>query len=66
MHSVRMAGNPEVNYGSAVEIGEILDRIAQGKDVWIELWNRVLHQGKLYDATIPVATWRAFALDGTV
>jgi hypothetical protein len=49
-------------YGSAEEVGSLLEQIALGEDVWAELIQRVLHQGTLYEATIPVAAWLVHAL----
>jgi hypothetical protein len=49
-------------YGSAEEVGSLLGQIALGEDVWGELIQRVLHQGTLYEATIPVAAWLVHAL----
>jgi hypothetical protein len=54
-------------YGSAEEVGELLNQIAAGDDAWGELYNRVLHQGTLYEATVPVASWLVHALQaGTI
>jgi hypothetical protein len=49
-------------YGSAEEVGSLLEQIALGEDGWGELIQRVLHQGTLYEATIPVAAWLVHAL----
>jgi hypothetical protein len=49
-------------YGSAAEVGSLLEQIALGENVWGELIQIVLHQGTLYEATIPVAAWLVHAL----
>jgi hypothetical protein len=54
-------------YGFAEGVGELLNQIADGDDAWGELYNRVLHQGTLYEAAIPVASWLVHALQvGTI
>ena len=49
-------------YGGADEVGEILSQLGRGEDAWGELYNRVLHQGTIYEATAPVAAWLIDAL----
>ena len=40
-------------YGSAEEVGVLLDLIESGEDVWGDLVGQVLHQGSVYSATAP-------------
>jgi hypothetical protein len=45
----------------------LLNQIAAGGDAWGELYSRVLHQGTIYEATVPVASWLVHALQaGTI
>jgi hypothetical protein len=50
-------------YGSAEEVGELLALIESGEDVWGDLFSHVLHQGSLFEATIPAIDWVILALE---
>jgi hypothetical protein len=49
-------------YGSAEEVGELLGLIESGEDVWGDLFSHVLHQGSIFEATVPVIAWVIEAL----
>ena len=49
-------------YGDSREVGELLQQVLAGKDVWIDLFGHVLHQGTIYEATVAVAAWMVEAL----
>ena len=47
---------------SSWEVGELLQLVLAGEDVWGDLFGRVLHQDTLWEATVPVAAWMVEAL----
>ena len=47
----------------AGDVGELLAQLGAGKDVWGDLFGRVLHQGTLYEATPPVLSWILHAIE---
>jgi hypothetical protein len=47
---------------SSREVGELLQLLLAGEDVWGELIGLVLHQETLWEATVPVAAWMVEAL----
>jgi hypothetical protein len=49
-------------YGDSREVGELLQQVLAGKDVWVELFGHVLHQETIYEATVAVAAWMVEAL----
>jgi hypothetical protein len=42
-------------FGDSREVGELLQLVLAGEDVWGDLFGHVLHQGTIYEATIAVA-----------
>src|ERR1700722_10891161 len=49
-------------YGDSREVGELLQRVAAGEDVWVDLFGHVLHQETIYEASVAVAGWMMDAL----
>jgi hypothetical protein len=47
---------------SSWEVGELLQLVLAGEDVWGDLGGLVLHQYTLWEATVPVAAWMVEAL----
>lgn len=47
---------------SSWEVGELLQLVLAGDDVWGNLFGLVLHQDTLWEATVPVAAWMVEAL----
>jgi hypothetical protein len=47
---------------SSQEVGELLQLLLAGEEVWGDLIGLVLHQESLYEATVPVAAWMVEAL----
>lgn len=49
-------------YGDSREVGDLLQQVLAGEDVWVELFGHVLHQETIYEATVAVAAWMVEAL----
>jgi hypothetical protein len=49
-------------YGDSREVGELLQLVLAGEDVWGDLINHVLHQGTVYEATVAVTALLVEAL----
>jgi hypothetical protein len=53
--------------GDSRAVGELLQEVLAGEDVWGDLFGQVLHQGTIYEATVAVADWMVEALrEGTL
>jgi hypothetical protein len=50
-------------YGDSRIVGNLLQEVLVGEDVWGDLFSHVLHQGTLYEATVAVAGWMLEALE---
>ena len=51
-------------FGESRVVGELLQEVLAGKDVWGDLFGQVLHQGTIYEASVAVAAWMVEALRG--
>lgn len=49
-------------FGDARAVGELLQEVLAGEDVWGDLFGQVLHQGTIYESTVAVAAWMVEAL----
>jgi hypothetical protein len=49
-------------YGDSRVVGELLQEVLAGEDVWGDLFGQVLHQETIYEATVAVAAWMVEAL----
>jgi hypothetical protein len=51
-------------FGDSRVVGELLQEVLAGEDVWGDLFGQVLHQGTIYEASVAVAAWVVEALRG--
>jgi hypothetical protein len=51
-------------FGDSRVVGELLQEVLAGNDVWADLFGHVLHQGTIYEASVAVAAWMVEALRG--